>query len=166
MREDGAVVQKTDYYPFGLPYADSSHPECQPYKYNGKEYDRMHGLNRYDYSARYYDPVFPVFTSIDPLAEKYYSWSPYVYCLNNPVRYVDSTGKFPVETIWDIGNVIYDVGAAVVNHIEGNHEVAKSNWRDFGLDVASVLLPYVPGGTSKVLKGADILVKPIGRLGR
>ena len=29
----------------------------QPYKYNGKELDLMHGLNTYDYGARQYDPI-------------------------------------------------------------------------------------------------------------
>jgi hypothetical protein len=31
--------------------------------------------------------------TIDPLAEKYYWISPYAYCLNNPIKYVDSDGK-------------------------------------------------------------------------
>ena len=26
-------------------------------KYNGKELDKMHGLNTYDYGARQYDPI-------------------------------------------------------------------------------------------------------------
>ncbi len=33
------------------------------------------------------------FLSIDPLAEKYYSISPYAYCLNNPLMYIDPDGK-------------------------------------------------------------------------
>jgi len=32
--------------------------------------------------------------SVDPLCEKYYWISPYAYCLNNPVRYTDPTGKW------------------------------------------------------------------------
>jgi RHS repeat-associated protein len=32
------------------------------------------------------------FLSIDPLAEKYYSWSPYVYVMNNPMKYIDPDG--------------------------------------------------------------------------
>ena len=31
----------------------------------------------------------------DPLAEKYYSQSPYNYCVNNPVMFVDPEGRKP-----------------------------------------------------------------------
>ena len=57
----GAVKQVTNYYPFGTPYFDASSTKnagLQPYKYNGKELDRMHGLNTYDYGARQHDPIF------------------------------------------------------------------------------------------------------------
>ena len=43
----------------------------QRYKYNGKELDRMHGLNLYDYHARQYDGAGVRFTTMDPLCEKY-----------------------------------------------------------------------------------------------
>jgi hypothetical protein len=39
------AIQKTDYFPFGLPYPDGTNPERQPYKFGGKEYDEMNGLN-------------------------------------------------------------------------------------------------------------------------
>lgn len=32
------------------------------------------------------------FISIDPLAEKYYHISPYAYCMNNPISYIDPNG--------------------------------------------------------------------------
>lgn len=54
----GSVQQVTNYYPFGAPYADASastNTDFQPYKYNGKEFDKMHGLNTYDYGARQKD---------------------------------------------------------------------------------------------------------------
>jgi len=41
------------------------------------------------------------FSTIDPLAEKYYSISPYTYCLNNPLRFTDPTGEFVVESYTD-----------------------------------------------------------------
>jgi RHS repeat-associated protein len=91
------IIQATDYYPFGMPFPNSGKaPERQPYKFGGKEYDEMHGLNWYDFHARYYFGIIPVFLTPDPLAEKYYSVSSYAYCNNNPMRYIDPTGM-----IWD-----------------------------------------------------------------
>ena len=94
----GAVQQVTNYYPFGAPYADataSKGADIQPYKYNGKELDLMHGLKTYDYGARQHDPVLARWDRIDPLSEKYYNVSPYNYCLNNPIKLVDPDGKAP-----------------------------------------------------------------------
>ncbi|WP_101689349.1 RHS repeat domain-containing protein [Dysgonomonas massiliensis] len=90
--QSGIAIQKTHYYPFGSAFADSENQGEQPYKYNGKELDKMHGLNMYDYSARHYDAAIGRFTTIDPKAEKYYNISPYAYCLNNPLIYTDPRG--------------------------------------------------------------------------
>jgi RHS repeat-associated protein len=76
-----------------MAFATSTGQNVQAFKYNDKELDLMHNLNMYDYSARYIDMANPRFTTIDPLAEKYYSVSPYAYCLNNPVRYIDLNGR-------------------------------------------------------------------------
>ena len=100
----GNVKQITQYYPFGAIYADASatkNPDLQQYKYNGKELDRMHGLNSYDYGARQHDPILGRWDRIDPLAEKYYSVSPYVYCANNPVRFVDPDGMKFTDGSWE-----------------------------------------------------------------
>ena len=65
----------------------------QPYRFTGKELDRVNGLNMYDFGARWYDVAgVPMWTSVDPLAEKYYHISPYAYCGGDPVNYVDSIG--------------------------------------------------------------------------
>ena len=90
----GTVTQRNHYYPFGTAFAENTVDEQkkQPYKYNGKELDQMHGLNLYDYSARYYESAVGRFTTVDPLAEKYYSWSPYAYVGNNPIIRTDPTG--------------------------------------------------------------------------
>lgn len=53
----------------------------------------MHGLNTYDYGARQYSSLVGRWDRMDPLCEKYYSVSPYAYCLNNPIAYIDSKGE-------------------------------------------------------------------------
>ena len=67
----------------------------EPYKFNGKELDDETGnyyYYYYYYGARYYDPKWSVWLSVDPMAEKYPGWSPYNYTLNNPIKYVDPNG--------------------------------------------------------------------------
>ncbi|MBQ2175292.1 MAG: hypothetical protein II453_09585, partial [Alphaproteobacteria bacterium] len=114
---NGTVVQSMNYYPFGAQFCDgSTDSNVQPYKYNfsierekrklacsserekkrqkvnGKELDRMHGLDTYDYGARQYNPVTARWDRMDPLSEKYYGVSPYVYCGNNPINAIDDKG--------------------------------------------------------------------------
>ena len=55
--------------------------------------DKMHGLDTCDYGARQYTPDTARWDRVDPLCEKYYEVSPYVYCHNNPVMLVDPDGK-------------------------------------------------------------------------
>lgn len=88
------TVQRTQYYPSGLPWASNTgdNPGTQNKKYNGKEFVEMHGLDEYDSEARWYYPAIMRTTTIDPLAEKYYSVSPYAWCGNNPVNRFDPDG--------------------------------------------------------------------------
>jgi RHS repeat-associated protein len=101
--QNGSPVQISNYYSFGGTLAESA-PRTdqgkQPYKFNGKELDRLNGkLDLYDYGAGMYDPATVRFTTMDPLAEKYYSISPYAYCNNNPVNAVDPDGTEIVFTV-------------------------------------------------------------------
>lgn len=90
-KANGIPRQVNDYYPFGGLMGESVNGDAQRYKYNGKELDRMNGLDWMDYGARMYDGGR--FTTVDPLAEKYYSISPYVYCKDNPLNAIDLGGK-------------------------------------------------------------------------
>ena len=90
----GVLLQSMDYYPFGAEFCHSSTAsDVQSRKYNGKELDKMHGLNTYDYGARQYNPVTARWDRVDPLCEKYYSVSPYAYCGGNPIMLVDPDGR-------------------------------------------------------------------------
>ena len=90
---NGKLEERNDYYPFGGLMGKGLNGDFQSYKYNGKELERQIGLDIYDYGARRYDAATCRFTTMDPLAEKYYSTSPYAYCVNNPMRFVDTDGK-------------------------------------------------------------------------
>ena len=89
-----STAQRTQYYPSGLPWVSNTddNPDLQPRKYNGKEFIEMHGYETYDYGARGYYPAMGRFTTIDPLAEKGYDISPYAYCHNNPILFIDPNG--------------------------------------------------------------------------
>ena len=92
----GQTEEVNHYYPFGGTFASADN-SIQPYKYNGKELDTKNGLNWYDYGARQYDVAIGRWNAVDPMAEMYYSWSPYVYCVNSPTNYVDPTGCFSTK---------------------------------------------------------------------
>ncbi len=87
------TIQRTQYYPSGLPWAEGSSPSEQPYKYNGKEFIQMHGYDMYDYGARGYYAASGRFTTVDPLAEKHPEISTYAFCSNNPINRVDPDGR-------------------------------------------------------------------------
>ena len=96
--ENRSVVQGFLYAPFGEitnEYNNSFGSSVLPkYSFNAKELDEETGM--YYYEARYYAP--PTFTSRDPLFEKYPTFTPYAYCANNPVKFIDPTGMELVLT--------------------------------------------------------------------
>src|SRR5574344_1770099 len=92
----GSLLQSTDYYAFGLPFS-TTNTDKNRYLYNGKEIENntIGGtqLATLDYGARHYDPIIARWFTTDPMAEKRYNMSPYVYVQNNPIRYIDPDGR-------------------------------------------------------------------------
>jgi RHS repeat-associated protein len=94
LRQDNTVMEYSDYYPDGMRFwTSTSNSGALPYRYNGKELEAMNGLNEYDYGARRRETGIPVWTTVDPLAEKHPEISPYVYCGDNPMNRIDPDGR-------------------------------------------------------------------------
>ena len=115
-RGAGITLQRTQYYPSGLPWAEGEGQEVQNKKYNGKEFIEAHGLDEYDSAARWYYPAIMRTTTLDPLAEKYYGISPYAWCGGNPVNRIDPDGRDPkkIKDWIKFGKSIYNASTAVI----------------------------------------------------
>ncbi|MBO6079535.1 MAG: RHS repeat-associated core domain-containing protein [Bacteroidales bacterium] len=61
------------------------------FTFSAKERDPETGLSYF--GSRYYSSDLSIWLSVDPMAHKYASLSPYVYCANNPVKLVDPNGE-------------------------------------------------------------------------
>ncbi len=59
--------------------------------FSAKERDLETGLSYF--GSRYYSSDLSIWLSVDPMSGKYPSFSPYVYCANNPVKLVDPDGR-------------------------------------------------------------------------
>ena len=153
--QNGSVNQSTQYYPFGMAFADGINQSIQPYKYNGKELDGGRRLNWYDYSARYMDGALGRFTTVDPLAEKYYSISPYTYVANNPMRFVDPDGKDWKDFLLGLSHSAVSNASAGLAPTSTNNVNDASHYnlgRDIG-DIASVIV-----GVGEFLSGASQVI--------
>ena len=98
-----SIRETINYYPFGSEMrmeapAQLTEMPWHPFRFTGKELDKQNSLNMYDFGARLYDVAgVPMWTSVDPLAEKYYNVTPYSYCEGNPVNKFDPDGRMPTD---------------------------------------------------------------------
>jgi len=91
---DANIIQHIEYLPYGESFFERRSTWNTPYKFNAKELDEETGM--YYYGARYYTPEVSIWLSVDPLADKYPSMTPYMYCGGNPVNLIDPTGMSAV----------------------------------------------------------------------
>jgi RHS repeat-associated protein len=93
------IVQETHYDPWGVELSGLGYQyggiKVNPYFYNGKEANGHLGVNLFDYGARMYDPAIGRWFVVDPKAHLIPAWSPYSFCFNNPLMFVDPDGQIP-----------------------------------------------------------------------
>ena len=148
------ITQFDAYLPYGELLVDEhSSSEEMPYKFNGKELDQETGL--YYYGARYMNPVTSLWYGVDPLAEKYTYFSPYLYCFGNPIIFYDKDGKEGILTKWGtslqyagaglmgVGLVAMGTGGAVVIPSAGTSTVIVIG----GVEI------FFAGGTISIIGG-------------
>ena len=149
----GSVVERNDYYPMGMRTATGNgYPQLATnlYKYNGKEVQTIGNLGFTDYGARMYDDFTGRWFVPDPLAEKYASMSPYMYCGGNPIMYIDTDGKKIV-----ISGTLKE---KALEQLQGRMKGAIT----LNMDENDGALNYTVNNTAKKLKGnAKLLARII-----
>ena len=89
---NGTVKQHLHYLPWGENFVEQRSTNWHAmYTFSAKEKDAETGYSYF--GARYYSSDLSVWLSVDPMADKYPSLSPYVYCANNPIKLKDPDGR-------------------------------------------------------------------------
>ncbi len=94
--ENGDISSARDYYAYGDKLREYIVGNEEKYKFTGKERDSETGFDYF--GARYYDNDIGRWTSVDPLADRAPGWSPYNYTFNNPLKYTDPDGNWPINS--------------------------------------------------------------------
>ena len=152
---DEEVLEHNDYSGFGQ-RLESSTGSANRYRFNGKEEQVTGSLGLIDYGARLYDNLLPRWTTPDPLAEKYYSYSPYAFCNNNPVNFVDPDGEDP-SLIWDIASIGFGIDSFRDNYRAGKYGAAIFDGFGIAVDVVAAFIPVIPGGVGILRTGNRVL---------
>jgi RHS repeat-associated protein len=116
------------------------------YRFTGQRWEQPLGI--YTMGARWYDPALGRWLSADTLVPdpgNPQAFNRYSYAGGNPVRYRDPSGHF-WETLWDIGNVIWDI-------YEVKKDPSLLNIGCLVVDVAAAALPIVPAGAGLIARG-------------
>ena len=101
LNSDNQIVSAIDYDCWGYPLENRSYQSDNiDYKFTGKQRDAetggacpdMHLIGNY-FGARYYDARIGRWGGVEPLLEKYISYSPYQYGLLNPINLFDVDGR-------------------------------------------------------------------------
>jgi RHS repeat-associated protein len=87
-----------DYHAFGGRINSYSRENSMPNRYlfnKGSELKDALSLDVYSTRYRVYDPWMIRWWQVDPKVDEFYSWTPYNYSYDNPIRYNDPNGDCP-----------------------------------------------------------------------
>ena len=123
------ILEQNDYLPFGtrIDLNSLAYDQSNRYRFNGKEEQVTGNIGLTDYGARFYDCILPRWTTPDPLAEKYYSYSPYAFCNNNPVNFVDPDGESSGKALKIVKKVYKTAKAGNKINVK---DILNSEWID------------------------------------
>ena len=129
VNDTGTVLNTYEYTPWGE-IRNETETIDNPIKYAGEYYDDELGM--YYLRARYYNPQIKRFTSYD--IEEGEISSPldmnrYVYCRNNPVKYVDPTGESVVLTCIILGAVVGAVIGGTAGGVASFNKYGTVKWQ-------------------------------------
>ncbi len=117
--DDGTILQCTMFYPSGLPVQLFGTERVTDRAHIGNRWINFAGLGQHDNTARWHDAILGRFTTPDPKAADYPSFSPYTHCAANPLRFTDPTGMdiycfddngTLIKVIEDDGNDMVSIG--------------------------------------------------------
>jgi RHS repeat-associated protein len=131
----GAIVTSYAYQPFGKTTASGA-ASNNGFQFTGRENDGG-GAGLYFYRGRYYNPMWGRFISEDPIGFVGGDSNLYAFVGNSPTNAIDPMGTCVVDTVADVGFVLYDIGGILTGR--------KGAGRDLLLDVVGGLIPCATG---------------------
>ena len=139
--ESEVETMQTSIAPLGITLRDG---------YTGKENQNLDFSTNYtDFGARQYNPALRRWMTPDPMSEKYCGISPYAFCNNNPVNFVDPDGEDPTLP------VRIAIGAAIGGTVSGAAAIIKG--QSFTEVLAATVGGAVDGGLSAI--GGNLTTK-------
>ena len=143
---EGGVFYRMLFHPYGEEAAPCAGAGDRR-RFTGKERDAETGLDYF--GARYHAASIGRFTSVDRLWQtpdpaNSQFWNRYTYGLNNPVRYVDAGGEFPVLVI-PLGGAVIGGAWGAVSAWWAEEPIGKGFVSGaFGGVTAAATLPWLP----------------------
>ena len=114
------------------------------------------GTTYTDFGARQYSPTLRSWMTPDPMSEKYYGTSPYAFCGNNPVNFVDPDGRD-----WKDKVAGYGVGF-ITNLVPGTGSLrdrySPSDPSDYNIALRDTDLAMIAVGENLTKAGGTMIV--------